>query len=193
MNVETEDFGGQRASNTLEHDITINASESKKYVITQVNEESEEVQKVVVKHPHQPPFAKMTTKLLPIDRYEGATAFDELFRNEDKTPVFAHDTFFEEFLVHNLHAFIGPVLLPLYKKICTIGGLKITGFVKSRLPKGTTNYSFYYSEINRWYSRGLHLVILLVLINVRTADNDYFLKTFPQTSILPLCASICPY
>ena len=192
--METEMVDGEQGINTLENDIDTNANTSRKYVmqVSSHKEKCEEEEKIVVKHPHQPPFEKMTTNLLPVDRYEGATALDELFRNEDKTLVFARDTFCEEFLVHNLHAFIGPILLPLYKKICSVGGLKITGFVKSRLPKGTTNYSFYHSELQRWYSRGLHLVICLLLINLRTEENEYFLKTFPESSVLPFMCIYLP-
>ena len=140
----------KQVNSTLEHNNETITKESKKYVIEVKEKIEEEGQR---KHPHQPPFKKMVTKLLPTDRYEGHSEFDNLFRNEDKTLTFARDTFFEEFFVHILHAFIGPILLPLYKKICTVGGLKITGFMKSRLPKGTTNYGFYDGELKRFKFR----------------------------------------
>ena len=160
---------------------------SKKYVIDMKEKKDDDDKSLAnEKHPHQPPFEKMVTKLLPTDRYEGPTEFDKLFQNEDKTLVFARSTFYEEFLVHTLHCFIGPILRPLYKKLCTVGGLKVNGFMKSRLPNGTTNYGFYSGELKRWYQRGLHLLIFFILINIRTSENnEYFLKTFPETSVLP--------
>ena len=61
-----------------------------------------------MKTPTSTTFEKMVTKLLPTDRYEGLTEFDKLFQM-DKTLVFARSTFYEEFLVHTLHCFIGPI------------------------------------------------------------------------------------
>ena len=117
--------------------------------------------------------------LKPIDiKTPSQNALDKRFGNEDKDVVFSFATFCEEAFVQTSFAFLGPLCWLWAIPICTLNGLKITGFYPGELIKGSS-WGGFISQTMGAYATTLPLLVFLYMYLSGT------LPTYPENSILP--------
>ena len=101
--------------------------------------------------------------LKPIDiKTPSQSALDKRFENEDKDVVFSFATFCEEAFVQTSFAFLGPLCWPWAIPICTLNGLKITGFCPGELIKGSS-WGGFISQTMGAYATTLPLLVFLYM------------------------------
>ena len=113
------------------------------------------------------------------------TQYDQRFVMEDKAVVFAMDTFLEESLVQTSFSLLGPLCWVFAIPICTLDGLKLTGFWPGKLKSGSSTGTFIFQTI---FAYTLQLPVFVFLAMYWTSN----LTTFPDSSILPTTHIMIP-
>jgi hypothetical protein len=118
-------------------------------------------------------------------RVKFETKYDKRFGNEDRAVVFSFATFLEEGLVQTSFAFFGPLCWLWAIQLCTINGLKITGFYPGELIQGNSYLLFGTQTI---FSYCLQAPLLFFLYLYMTNQ----LSVYPESSILPTTYILIP-
>ena len=100
-------------------------------------------------------FEKSPSKFLPPNRKMVKTKYDKMFEDEDKPMKFSFETFWEEWFVQTLYCLLGPISLPIARRICTQNGLLINGMALGGKYADGTKAIFGFFELFGWLFKNI--------------------------------------